>query len=117
MAEVIYLFLKASVHGRFEPDFPGESLPEICQQIALNKPIGAKVMAIVIMPAATPGWSIVSNEKGIIAVLIGLLVPAFKKVNDGSSTDRSKINNLLAVGGRAGIHREHDFVFHQITWL
>lgn len=111
-----------SVVGRpFSPQYSAASVSQICQQISMSKPIGSKVMSIVVMPTAAPGWAL--NNKNPdwgpdnVWIVIGLLLPAVQNVRDGSSGDRAQLSALLATGGRLGVNSGPLFVYEAITWL
>lgn len=104
----------------FTPEHQAASAREICQQIVSYKPMGGKIMLVIVMPATTPGWRMLTGrtpENGIIAILIGLLLPAVQKIASDPSGDRAQLKSLLAPNGSFGINMPTTFVFHNITWL
>ena len=67
------------------------------------------------MPTMQPGWCQVTNSNGIIAILIGLPLPAVEKLKAG---DRSVIPaGLLKPGGKLGVNPGIILSLESISWI
>ena len=88
-------------------------------------PRGASVL--VIAESSRPFVRITKNDKGIIAILIGLLLPAVQKLDGSAPSDLQLLKGALATGGKLGFvmgdgsvkpagGTAAGFVFHTIDW-
>jgi hypothetical protein len=61
---------------------------------------------VVVVPSKRTGWTVVQDSSGIIAILIGLLLPAVQKIGENAGEDVSEMSKLarcVAPGGVLGV--------------
>ena len=70
-------------------------------EVRKSHPLG--VDQILIGQAARPGYAIVKNRRGIIAILIGLLLPAVRRLDAPNSADGQLLRGALKPTGALGV--------------
>jgi hypothetical protein len=104
----------------FSPQITSTSVPSICQQIQMQKPIGGDLSAIIVMNANLPGlrMEMLNNKypENCLAI-VGLLLPAVQAMMNGSSSDRAQLQNLLSPGGHLGVHLGLNFDPSSVSWF
>jgi prepilin-type processing-associated H-X9-DG protein len=71
--------------------YPGAA--ELVAAVRKRHPLGVDAILVGLLPV--PGYRFVAMENGIIAILIGLLLPAVQKLAEGSSPDLVLLKGAL----------------------
>lgn len=92
------------LHKPFLPENPAPRLANIPAQLRSAYPDGVEY--VVVVPSKRTGWTVVQDSSGIIAILIGLLLPAVQKIGENAGEDVSEMSKLarcVAPGGVLGV--------------